>query len=78
MNTNGNEFTIFNGAPSIHLNNSGARIEEEEELQDQIRRKAEVINYLLNICRNNEFNILFLLFVILAPKRIGKCVWRFR
>ena len=44
MNTNGNEFTIFNG-PSIHLNNSGARIEEEEELQDQIRRKAEVVIY---------------------------------
>lgn len=49
MNTNGTEFTIFNGAPSIHLNNSGARIEEEEELQDQIRRKAEVITDTLNI-----------------------------
>lgn len=53
MNTNGNEFTIFNGAPSIHLNNSGARIEEEEDQQDQIRRKAEVTIRLLNIVAMN-------------------------
>lgn len=58
MNTNGNEFTIFNGAPSIHLNNSGARIEEEEELQDQIRRKAEVITDTRNIVAMNLTSII--------------------
>lgn len=42
MNTNGTEFSIFQGAPSIHVDNNQQRFEEEEALQDQIRRHAEV------------------------------------
>lgn len=42
MNSKGVEFSIFQGAPSIHVDNNQARIEEEEALQDQIRRNAEV------------------------------------
>lgn len=43
MNINGDsELTIFQGGPSIHLDTSGQRLEEEEELQDQQRRNAEV------------------------------------
>lgn len=42
MNSKGAEFSIFQGASSIHVDNNQARIEEEEALQDQIRRHAEV------------------------------------
>lgn len=34
--------SIFQGAPSIHVDNNQQRIEEEEALRDQIRRDAEV------------------------------------
>jgi hypothetical protein len=47
LNKNGlgkpNELSIFQGGPSIHLNNSGQGLEEEEDLQDRLRRKDEVI-----------------------------------
>ena len=45
MNVKGQEFSIFQGAPSIHVDNNQQRIEEEEALQDQRRRHAEVRNY---------------------------------
>ena len=51
MNTNGNtELTIFQGGPSLHINTSGHQLEEEEELQDQQRRNAEVFSII------NKFN----------------------
>lgn len=43
MNSKQPELTIFNGAPSIHIDNNQQRIEEEEAIQDQIRREKEVI-----------------------------------
>lgn len=42
MNNKAGEFSLFQGAPSIHIDNNQQRIEEEEALQDQIRRNAEV------------------------------------
>jgi hypothetical protein len=42
MNTKATEFSIFQGAPSIHVDNNQQRIEEEEAVKDQIRRHAEV------------------------------------
>lgn len=42
MNVKGAEFSIFQGAPSIHVDNNQQRVEEEEAIQDQIRRHAEV------------------------------------
>lgn len=42
MNTKGAEFSIFQGAPSIHVDNNQQRIEEEEANKDRIRRDAEV------------------------------------
>lgn len=44
MNTKGTEFSLFQGAPSIYVDNNQQRIEEEEARQDQIRRDAEVKN----------------------------------
>lgn len=42
MNTKGTEFTIFQGGPSLHIDNNQQRIEEEEAVNDQIRRHDEV------------------------------------
>lgn len=42
MNSKGTEFSIFQGAPSIHVDNNQQRFEEEEALKDQARRHAEV------------------------------------
>jgi hypothetical protein len=42
MNTKATEFSIFQGAPSIHVDNNQQRVEEQEAVQDQIRRHAEV------------------------------------
>jgi uncharacterized protein YacL (UPF0231 family) len=42
MNVKGQEMSIFQGGPSIHVDNNQQRIEEEEALQDQIRRHEEV------------------------------------
>lgn len=49
MNSKGGEFTIFQGGPSIHVDDH-QRIEEEEARQDQIRRNAEVNMKCLLIC----------------------------
>ena len=38
-------FTIFQGGGSIKLDNSIQRLEEEEELEDQRRRNAEVYQF---------------------------------
>jgi hypothetical protein len=43
MNSKQPELTIFNGAPSIHIDNNQLRIEEEEAIQDHKRRQIEVI-----------------------------------
>lgn len=43
MNGKEAEYSIFQGAPSIHVDKDQQRIEEEEARQDQIRRHAEVI-----------------------------------
>lgn len=48
MNVKGSEFSIFQGGPSIHVDNNQQRIEEEEALQDQIRRHAEVNKQFFN------------------------------
>lgn len=37
--------SIFQGGPSIHVDNNKQRIEEEEAIQDQIRRNAEVSKF---------------------------------
>lgn len=42
MERKGTELTIFQGGPSIHVDNNQQRIEEEEALNDQIRRNGEV------------------------------------
>jgi hypothetical protein len=42
MNTKQNEFSIFQGVPSIHIDNNKLRAEEEETKADEIRRNAEV------------------------------------
>lgn len=42
MNSKQPELTIFDGAPSIHINNNQLQLEEEEELEDRKRRHAEV------------------------------------
>ena len=42
MNARGTELSIFQGAPSIHVDNNQQRIEEEEAIKDQKRRHAEV------------------------------------
>lgn len=34
--------SIFQGVPSIHVDNNQQRIEEEEAISDQLRRNAEV------------------------------------
>lgn len=59
MNVKGQEMSIFQGAPSIHVDNNQQRIEEEEALQDQIRRHAEVstgakIKILLSLIINSH------------------------
>jgi hypothetical protein len=41
MNSN-SEFSIFQGASSIHLDSNKLRAEEEETKLDEIRRNAEV------------------------------------
>lgn len=55
MNKKGTEFTIFQGASSIHVDNNQQRIEEEEAIQDQIRRHAEVriLNKFMRIPNKN-------------------------
>ncbi|CAG9804711.1 unnamed protein product [Chironomus riparius] len=42
MNSKQPELTIFNGAPSIHIDNNQPRIEEEEAIEDQRRRQKEL------------------------------------
>lgn len=53
MNGKEREFSIFQGAPSIHIDNNQQRIEEEEALQDQIRRHAEV-REITNVCKQTK------------------------
>lgn len=36
------ELTIFQGMPSLHIDNNRIRPEEEEEIQDRKRREKEV------------------------------------
>lgn len=43
MNSKQPELTIFQGAPSIHVDNNQMRIEEEEAIEDAKRRQKEVI-----------------------------------
>ncbi|CRK99381.1 CLUMA_CG012604, isoform A [Clunio marinus] len=54
MNNKGNELSIFQGGPSIHVDNNRQRIEEEEALQDQIRRNVELNNDLQNAFEDFE------------------------
>lgn len=42
MNIKPPELTIFQGMPSLHIDNTKMRPEEEEAIQDQARRKKEV------------------------------------
>ncbi|XP_070495939.1 putative leucine-rich repeat-containing protein DDB_G0290503 [Chironomus tepperi] len=42
MNSKQPELTIFNGAPSIHIDNNQPRIEEEEAIEDHRRRQEEL------------------------------------
>jgi hypothetical protein len=44
MNAKQPELTIFQGAPSIHIDNNQMRAEEIEAIEDQKRRDAEVRN----------------------------------
>jgi hypothetical protein len=46
MNSKQPELSIFQGVASIHVDNNQLRAEEEEAIQDQKRRQAEV-NFLL-------------------------------
>lgn len=49
MNSKGQEMSIFQGGPSIHIDNNQQRIEEAEAEQDRLRRDAEV-NKAPNCC----------------------------
>lgn len=49
MTTKGSEFSIFQNAPSIQMENNQQRVEEEEALQDQKRRQEEVNALEINI-----------------------------
>lgn len=42
MNIKPPELTIFQGMPSLHIDNSKMRPEEEEAIRDQARRNKEV------------------------------------
>lgn len=42
MNPKPPEMTIFQGVPSLHIDNNKMRPEEEEEIHDRKRREGEV------------------------------------
>ncbi len=42
MNSKPPELTIFQGIPSLHIDNNQMRPEELEEIQDRERRRKEV------------------------------------
>lgn len=42
MNSKPPELTIFQGMPSLHIDNNRIMPEEEEEIRDRQRRKKEV------------------------------------
>lgn len=49
MNIKPPELTIFQGMPSLYIDNTKMRPEEEEAIQDQARRNKEVnLNYFWN------------------------------
>lgn len=83
MNAKGTEFSIFQGAPSIHVDNNQQRIEEEEALQDQIRRTAEVKIYLgaTSVAKYSQSIYLSIpgihyISISLATQWATKCIWR--
>lgn len=60
MNTPG--LSLFQGAESINVNTSIDRQEEEEEIEDQLRRKEEVcyqVFFLQHSCKYVEILICF-------------------
>lgn len=42
MNSKPPELTIFQGMPSLHIDNNQMRPEEEEDIRDRQRRQKEV------------------------------------
>lgn len=61
--------SLFQGAPSIHINNSAQdRLEEQEELEDQKRRNEEV-KFILGLLNLNSNRVIY---VILTYKYLPR------
>lgn len=54
----GQGLSLFQGAESIKLNNDQQRIEEEDAVQDRLRRNEEVRNGIFHIIMSNKMKLI--------------------